>query len=139
MVQKRRTINPRDRGLLLGCGGMVVLLAIGCLLIFSLTFYQDRQAGRYPGSVELSSHNNYKGLPFHYRWDNSYLTTDNFTQVYNWYSIFFDLGAESRANGECILLDGARTVLFTTRYTSVLLCSTPAGQMVYVTRSTSFR
>jgi hypothetical protein len=120
--------------------GVVVTLVVLCLgTIITLSFARDRQAGRYPGALSISSHSNYKSLPFGYRWDDSYLTTDNFTAVYNWYSITFDLGAESRAIGKCTLLEGAENQLILKRYISVFVCNTPDGQMVFVTRSTSLR
>jgi hypothetical protein len=130
-------IRAYNHSILLGCGlaalvGVVVLAGILVLL-----FAHDRQAAQYPGSVPLSKHSNYRGLPFEYRWDNSYRTSDNFTDVYNWYSVKYDLGAEARANGDCILLEGSHTQLAFSRHISVFLCNTRYGQMIYVTRSTS--
>ena len=87
----------------------------------------------------MASHSNYRGLPYQYRWDDTYLTTDNFTAVYNWYSVTFDLGAEARALEKCTLLEGTNEQLVVKRHVSVSLCNTPEGQMIFVTRSTSFR
>ncbi len=135
MVEELRAHN---QSLLAGCGliTLVGVIALAGFLIF--LFVRDRESARYPGSVPLSNHSNYKGLPFEYRWDNSYRTSDNFTDVYNWYSVTFDLGAEARANGECILLEGSKSQFTFSRHFSVFLCSTRFGQMIYVTRSTSF-
>lgn len=110
-----------------------MLLSAG-LVVFALK--RDRNVVHYPNAVPLASHSNYSGLPFAFRWDNSYLTTDNFTAVYNWYSTTFDLGAESRAIERCILLEGPADSLLIERYYSILLCNTPQGQHIYVTRST---
>lgn len=124
-------------------GGLTALLMLLLLLfigvLVTLTVSQDRTAARYPGSTEITSHSNYGGLPRQIRWDNSYYTADSFTDVYNWYSTEFNLGAESRAIGRCILLDGPVDSLIWQRYYSVLICNTDGGQMVYVTRSTIFR
>jgi len=134
MADDKRTYNSNW---LLGCGlvGVVALLCLGA--IFVLGIRQDRQAAQYPGALPISSHSNYSGLPFQFKWDNTYQTTDNFTAVYQWYSITFDLGAETRAHERCILLEGADDYLVLTRYTSVFLCNTSTGQMIFVTRSTS--
>jgi hypothetical protein len=131
-------LRVHNQSLLAGCG-LIILIGVFALAGFLiLLFVRDRESARYPGSVPISSHSNYKGLPFEYRWDNSYRTSDNFTDVYNWYSVTFDLGAESRANGECILLEGSNSQFAFSRHYSVFLCSTLFGQMIYVTRSTSF-
>jgi hypothetical protein len=61
-----------------------------------------------------------------------------FTDVYNWYSVTYELGAESRAIGGCILLEGSKSQFAFSRHFSVFLCNTHFGQMIYVTRSTSF-
>lgn len=135
MEDKNRTYNQFVLG---GCG--VIILA--ALLVLVGTFFLladlDRKNAQYPGSTLISSHSNYKGLPLEFLWDDSYLTADNFTAVYNWYSITFDLGSEARAAERCILLEGTNTNVAISRHISVFLCNTPGGQMVYVTRSTWF-
>jgi hypothetical protein len=122
--------------IVVGCG-LIVLLGLLCLPL-SLLYWisQDRQTAQYPGATPISSHSNYSGLPFEFRWDDSYHTTDNFTDVYSWYSITFDLGSESRALEKCILLEGSNRAVVASRSFSVFLCNTPGGQMIYVTRST---
>jgi len=135
MVEELRAYN---HSLLAGCGVVILVIATAMAGILILLFARDRGAARYPGSMPISSHSNYKGLPFEYRWDNSYRTSDNFTDVYNWYSIRFDMGAEARANGDCILLEADNAQVIFERHISVFLCSTRYGRMIYVTRSTSF-
>lgn len=136
-VNMRGVDNAKwNQNILLGCLAafvLAVLLSAG-LVVFALK--RDRNVVHYPNAVPLASHSNYSGLPFAFRWDNSYLTTDNFTAVYNWYSTTFDLGAESRAIERCILLEGPADSLLIERYYSILLCNTPQGQHIYVTRST---
>ena len=128
-----------NRKILAGCGLFVLLAVTAVIGLISLVVTLDRQSARYPDAEPISNHENYSGLPFNYKWDNAYYTTDPFPAVYNWYSTGFNLGPEARANGRCILMEGSEKRLTATRYTSVLLCDTPTGRMIYVTRSTSFR
>jgi hypothetical protein len=128
-----------NRKIIAGCG-VLILAAIAAVISFTaFLIVQDRESARYPDAEPITQHDNYSGLPFHYKWDNTYRTTDPFPAVYAWYSIGFDLGPEMRANGRCILMEGSQKRLAATRTTSVLLCDTPNGRMIYVSRSTSFR
>lgn len=138
-MTNQREIEHRKLNALYGCTALFVsglILAAGAVV---LAVSRDRNLAHYPGSVSITSHSNYSGLPNQIRWDNSYFTTDNFTDVYNWYSVTFDLGAEARAIERCILLEGPNDQVIIERYLSVLLCNTPKGQRVYVTRSTRLK
>jgi hypothetical protein len=128
-----------NRKILTGCGLFVLLAAAAVISLTALVISQDRQSARYPDAEPVSQHENYSGLPFNYKWDNVYHTTDPFPAVYNWYSTGFNLGPEMRGNGRCILMQGSEKRLAATRHTSVMLCDTPNGRMIYVSRSTSFR
>lgn len=128
-----------NRNLLAGCSLIILVFVVGLVTVIALGVSRDRQSARYPGSLAIASHSNYSGLPFAYRWDDTYLTTDNFTVVYNWYSTTFNLGAERRAMEKCIQLEGNNPQLVASRQISVLLCNTPQGQMIFVTRSTAYR
>ena len=128
-----------NRRILAGCGVVLLLLFLGIATSAVFALRHERQAAHYPGSVPISSHDNYKGLPTHIRWDNTYRSDDSFTKVYHWYSTGFELGSEARANGRCILLEGSRRRALLERHMSVLLCNTPNGQMIYVSRFTSLR
>ena len=134
MINKQN--QNQNIAVLFGCGGIIVvgffITAFALIAILS----QDREIARYPGAISTSSHSNYTGLPFEYRWDDSYLVKDNFTAVYNWYSIRFNLGAESQANGTCIHMDGQQGEFLVKRYVIVLICQTDQGQRIYVTRAT---
>lgn len=123
--------------ILIGCGGFIIIIffVTGFALIALIGW--DRELARYPGAVPVSSHSNYTGLPFEYRWDDSYLVQDNFTAVYNWYSTTFNLGAESQANGTCIQMDGQQEQILIQRSVIVLVCQTAQGQRVYVSRRTA--
>lgn len=131
-----RTYN---RNILFGCGALALLIAVVLVGVVGLVAWQDRQAARYPGSLPIASHSIYRGLPNEYRWDDTYLTTDNFTTVYNWYSVNFDLGAEARAMEKCTTLEGSHPQLVLNRYVTVSVCSTPDGQLIFVSRTTSLR
>ena len=122
-----------------GCAGVALLLlfAVGAAAVLAVR--QDRDQTHYPGARLLTSHSNYSGLPNQFRWDNSYFTTDVFTNVYNWYSVTFDLGAESRAIERCILLEGPADQLVLERVYSILLCNAPEGQYIYATRTTRLK
>jgi hypothetical protein len=128
-----------NRKILAGCGLIGLILLAAALGLVAVLSSQDRASARYPGAEPISQHENYSGLPFNYKWDNTYHTTDPFPAVYNWYSTGFDLGTEMRANGRCILLEGSKKRLNATRHMSVLLCDNPRGSMIFVSRSTSLR
>jgi hypothetical protein len=110
-------------------------VGITAVAVLSLILQNQRQAAQYPGSILLSSHSAYHRLPYHFRWDDAYRTPDPFVDVYRWYSLTFDLGAESRANGGCIELDGEDRQFLFRRRISVIVCNTPQGQLVYVMRA----
>ena len=139
MVKSNRETRLRDYNakVLVGYGSVMIIFFFTAAYLLLLIMNNDRVQARYPGATAVSSHSNYSGLPFEYRWDDSYLVRDNFTAVYQWYSITFNLGAESRANGDCIELDGESTQLRVKRTINVMLCTTPVGQRVYVTRITA--
>jgi hypothetical protein len=109
------------------------------VVIFGLIVNQDHQSAQFPGSELVSSHSNYKGLPSHFRWDTSYRTDESFPAVYEWYSVRYRTGAEARALGGCILLEGTSGWLLLERFISVILCDMGTGRMIYVTRSTAFQ
>jgi hypothetical protein len=119
--------------------GVLLLVVAGTVVVAAWLVEEERLAVRYPGAIDISSHANYKGLPFDLRWDDAYRTTDAFPRVYQWYSTVFDLGAEVRALGGCILLEGSEKWLAIERHMSVVLCDTPTERMIFVTRSTSLR
>lgn len=122
-----------------GCALLMLVAFLAAVALLGSSVSRERNRARYPGSVALTGHSNYSALPSQFRWDNSYRTTDPFPTVYEWYSTTFNLGAEARALGECILLDGTTSAFVVERYTSVVLCDTPTGRLIYVTRSTAFR
>lgn len=120
-----------------GCGCVTLLAAVLLLSIFTLSLYYDRHAGRYPGSEEVSRHDNYTRLPNEVRWDNTYLIADaDFRTAYRWYSIKFDLGSEARAMERCVLMEGTQDWFWFQRYTGILLCDTNEGRMAFVNRTT---
>lgn len=127
----------RQQNLVLGCGLTSILLMVAILGIGGYLWQSERDAAHYPGAVRISSHSNYQSLPREIRWDDSYRTADPFPDVYNWYSNGFGLGPEARANSNCILIEGSQRQALIERYTGVMLCDTPTGRMIFVTRSAS--
>lgn len=128
-----------NQKVLFGCGTFLFLVLFGVGVLAILFMSRDRQATQYPGSVPISAHSNYSGLPSRFRWDNTYRTNDSFTAVYNWYSLTFDMGAESRAIGQCILLESSSRRFRVERLMSVFICETLNGRMIYVSRATALR
>lgn len=128
-----------NHNVLYGCAAMLLTAIFLSGIVAVAAIGRDRNVAHYPDSLPITAHSNYSGLPFQFRWDNSYFTTDNFTDVYNWYSVTFDLGAEARAIERCILLEGPNDQIIIERYLSILLCNTPEGQHIYVTRSTRLK
>lgn len=126
-----------NQRILVGCGlaFLSIILLIGGLLVTAVYF--DRETARFPGAETVSTHSNYSRLPNQFRWDDTYLITDeNFRTVYTWYSLKFDLGAEAEAIERCILLEGTDRWMLAERYVGILLCETPAGHMAFVNRTT---
>lgn len=133
------TKNSYNQRLLAGFAvlGLIFAFAVGFGLVALLK--QDRQQAQYPGSIPISAHSNYKSLPRSYRWDDTFRTDDSFRAVYEWYSLKFNTGAESRANGSCILLESDDEFFRAERYVSVVICGAPEGQLVFVSRTTTFK
>ena len=118
---------------------MGVMLAV-LAFVASSWWIHYQQAGNFPGATLVADHTIYKGVPHIFmRRDTSYRTTDPFPNVYNWYSSAFDLGPETRAQSSCILMAKATTWLAIERQTSVMVCDTPSGRMVFVMRSVGLR
>jgi hypothetical protein len=134
-----KQLKNYNRKILAGCSLLFLIATAAVISLTALLIVQDRNSARYPDAELITEHNNYSGLPFNYKWDNTYHTTDPFPAVYNWYSTGFDLGVEAKAIEGCIYLEGSQKKLATTRYMSVLLCDTPTGRLIYVSRSTSYR
>lgn len=114
--------------------GLLVLLFLTAAAVV-IAVGRERNVAHYPGAMAVTSHSNYGGFSSEIRWDNSYFTTDNFTDVYNWYSTTFDMGAESRAIGRCLLLEARDEQLLAERDMNVLLCNTPQGQRIFVSHA----
>lgn len=136
MTAKDQAYNQK---MVFGCGTVAALFLFGLALATILAIKQERLVTRYPGSVPITSHSNYSGLPSRFRWDDTYRTTDDFNDVYNWYSVTFELGAESRANGRCLLLEGTKEQFFLERSITVFLCNAQSGQTIFVSRFTSLQ
>ncbi len=135
MDNKLQTYNQK---ILTGCAVLILLAVIAIVALMGFLFQQARQASHYPGSRLLNSNSNYTRLPKRFKWDETYLTTDEFPEVYNWYSHTFDLRGETAAMEGCIFAEGTSQQWFVNRYTSLILCDTRNGQMAFVSRTTWF-
>jgi len=135
-ISAEKTYNQRFLASL-GILFLICIIAVGFGLVSLIK--QDRQQAQYPGSVPIAAHSNYKSLPRSYRWDDTFRTDDGFRAVYEWYSLKFNTGAESRANGSCILLESDDEFFLVERFVSVVICGAPEGQLVFVSRTTTFK
>ncbi len=124
--------------ILAGCGLAILVVAALAVLAGLGILNQARHAARYPGSTPISTHYRQR-LPYSIRWDNSYHTVDPFPKVFDWYSSTFDLGSENRAISNCSQLQAPQPQLVGQGVMSVILCDTPTGRLIYVTRYASLR
>jgi hypothetical protein len=116
---------------LAGWGFLMLLVAAALLALFL-----SRRALIYPEARIVSDHSTYGLLPRPYlRQDLSLRSADLFPAVYNWYSTELDLGPEARAQSRCIFLEAAGAWFVVKRYTSVTVCDTASGRMMFVQRS----
>ncbi|MCA9942209.1 MAG: hypothetical protein KC449_01945 [Anaerolineales bacterium] len=121
-----------------GCGLILFIFFFGIAFGLVALVKHDRALVRYPGSTAVAMHSNYGSLPRSYNWDDTFRTDDSFHAVYEWYSVTFDMGAESRANGSCILLETDNEYFLVKRFMTVTICGAAEGQLVFVDRTTRF-
>lgn len=122
-----------------GCGFCLILFFFTIAFTLVEIVKHDRESVRYPGATSIAAHSNYGSLPHSYNWDDTFRTDDGFHAVYQWYSITFNMGAESRANGDCILLETDTQYFIVQRFMTVTICGVPEGQLVFVDRTTTFK
>lgn len=132
MPEQLRTYNQKW---LFGCGSLLTLLFLALAIGAIWSLQAERRLAHYPGARPIAAHANYRGLPTSLRWDDAYRTRDPFVDVYRWYSLTFDLGAEARAAGTCIELEGEQARLAMRQHVTVVICGTPRGQVVTVVRT----
>ena len=132
-------IRNYNQRFLTGCAIFILLAAFGVGALLVVSFQKSRQITQYPDSLLIASHSNYSDFPISYKWDDTYLTDAPFKDVYNWYSITFDMGAEARATGECIWLESQQKQWPAQRQLGVFLCNTPNGRMIFVSQTTDYR
>ena len=132
-------LRQYNQKVFIGCATIVFILLIGFVVLAGLLLQQSKQITQYPGAQLLGSSNNYSSFPRRIKWDETYLSQDEFPKVQNWYSQLFDLSSETAAMERCIYLDGIDDdQQFVTRYATVLICDTTDGTMVFISRVTSF-
>jgi hypothetical protein len=103
--------------------------------------YRIYQAAEYPGATQIADETTTRYTPnFVMRRTTVYRSADPFNKVYNWYSVKFDLGPESYAQSNCILMAKSVTTGWVfDEQMSVMLCNTPNDQMMFVMRSVLLR
>lgn len=128
-------VTPRRLVRVLAAMGIVLLA--GLCALAGLASSQLSQAADYPGATRLADDTLVRYTPsLVIRRTSSYRTSDPFPAVYNWYSQRFQLGPESHAQSNCILMARSYTTLWLfNEQVTVTVCGTPNGQMMFVSRS----
>lgn len=108
---------------------LVLLLGGGFLLL-------ERRTADYPDATILAEHINpsLRGYPS-LRQDVAFRTSDPFPEVYNWYSVGFDLGPETYAQGSCILIENSQNWFILRRHMSATICDTPGDRLIFIERT----
>ncbi len=122
-------------GLLLSVFLIAILAGVGVLV---RQFDDFRASMQYPNSVELSSHENYSQLLSGFRWDATYLSQDDFRDVFSWYSTKYNMGAEDTAIGRCSYVEVVDRTALTLTVIGMHLCDTNEGRHINVTRQTRY-
>ena len=122
---------------------LVLFLAVALCACAGLgpLLYRVYQATEYPGATQIADETITHYTPnFSMRRTTAYRSADPFNKVYNWYSVKFDLGPESYAQSNCILMAKSVTTGWVfDEQMSVMLCQTPNDQMMFVMRSLLLR
>jgi hypothetical protein len=127
--------DPSRRRMLLGLLLMAGLLAALVLTLGLVLAFRFFRAADYPGAVTVSDRTRSQLLPAAYvQRTTAYRTADGFPAVYNWYSRTFDLGPEARAQSACITMERATTVWRLERVTTVTVCDSVRGRLIFVQR-----
>ena len=133
-------LYPHHKTTYLGCGLLALILLIGIGSLIAWVISVDRAAGQYPNARPVSSQSSYHPASSMLLWDDAYRTGDSLNDVYDWYrtrlKVKLDLASHTMKDG-CLFLYGSRQQLGIERRTTVKLCETPAGQTIFISRSTS--
>ena len=138
---QRRAGLKRERMVLISLLVLAMGLATTLCLIGGAWVVRYRDAADYPGATSLGANMLYKFSPhLVIRRDTSYQSTAPFSDIYHFYSAGFNLGPEQHAQGTCILMANATTLVWVIETEmAVTLCDTPKGRMIFVMRTVSFR
>lgn len=122
-----------NRNALLGCALLLLVALVlggGSLALF---IQHQLDAVRYPGSTELRGQSYLTLRPDYLRLENAYRARDDFVPVRNWYIVQHGLRVVEEGE-DCVGLSDSNKTLFARHLTSVLICDTPRGQFILVTR-----
>ena len=129
-ARTRRWLAPA----LLAC--VLIACGLGGLLLRSY-----ERATDYPGATRVADDTLVRYAPnFVTKRTTVYRSTDPFNKIYNWYSVRFELGPETYAQSNCILMSNSFSRGWgLDEQMSVMLCGTPDSQLMFVMRSFIFR
>jgi hypothetical protein len=137
MKGKKRANN---RTMLLGCGLLGLVALIGAIALLAVIIDQDRQAARYPGAALVSRRNIYSPAANTVLWHDAFRHTEPVWDIFEWYHTQFgltlDLTSHTMKDG-CYTLTGVKRSFIVERRMNVVVCETPNGQTISVTRATS--
>lgn len=129
-----KTDKKYNRKVTFGCSLVAILFTLVTLWFINLLVTQLRDQAHYPGATPVTDHSKLGNRLSSLKWDDSYITEDEFPDVYGWYSNTFDMGPEARANEACIALEKTTTDWRVGRHMTVVLCETDKGVRIFVSR-----
>ena len=123
---------------------VVLWVALVFVLVWggvAMLVWRTYHGAEYPGATPISAEDlmRYRGNMAFTRIE-TYRTPDAFNTVYRWYSVGFDLGPERFAQSNCMLMARSMQVAGPLSLNmSVMVCSTAADRMIFVTRTYTLR
>lgn len=122
----------------IGLGLLALLASCGA---GALGYFAYDRSADYPGATRVADDTLVRYLPnLVTKRTTVYRSTDPFNTIYNWYSRRFDLGPESYAQSNCVLMHNSfERGWGLDEQMSVMVCGTPGDRMMFVMRSFIFR
>ncbi len=123
---------------------VVLWVVLAFVLVWGGTafmMWRTYHGAEYPGSTHIAAEDlmRYRGNMAFTRIE-TFRTLDPFNTVYKWYSVGFNLGPERFAQSNCMLMARSTQVAGPLNLNmSVMVCSTSADRMIFVTRTYTLR
>ncbi len=135
-------IRGYNQNMLLGCGFLALLAVIGVTAAVVFGLNREFHLGAYPGAQPVPNQNyaNLNAARLYLRVENAYRTQDDLLDVYVWYEHRFGFRDYKRvyeAEGDCLLLEKSTEALVLQRNINIIICETPAGRLILMTRIVS--